>query len=116
VTQSGLFDLSGKVALVTGSTRGIGLAIAEEMARAGAEVIITSNESEACSSVAARLRDAGLRANGIWCELHRAARLRAWWPRCSRGTGGSTCWYATLEFNQPSGRCMSVATLTGMQP
>lgn len=69
MTQSGLFDLSGKVALVTGSTRGIGLAIAEEMARAGAEVIITSNESEACSSVAARLRDAGLRANGIWCDV-----------------------------------------------
>jgi NAD(P)-dependent dehydrogenase (short-subunit alcohol dehydrogenase family) len=67
--QPGLFDLSGKVALITGSTRGIGLAIAEEMARAGAEVVISSNEIEACSATATRLRDAGLKASGMPCDV-----------------------------------------------
>jgi NAD(P)-dependent dehydrogenase (short-subunit alcohol dehydrogenase family) len=65
----GLFDLSGKVALVTGATRGIGLAIAEEMARAGAEVVISSDESEACGTVASILRDAGLKASGMPCDV-----------------------------------------------
>jgi NAD(P)-dependent dehydrogenase (short-subunit alcohol dehydrogenase family) len=77
MTRPALFDLSGKVALVTGSTRGIGLAIAEEMARAGAEVVITSNEMEACTSVAARLRSAGLNATGIPCDVASHGALEA---------------------------------------
>ncbi|SVE09664.1 uncharacterized protein METZ01_LOCUS462518, partial [marine metagenome] len=47
-----LFDLSGKVAVVTGSTKGIGRAIAEQMARHGAEVVISSRKADACGEVA----------------------------------------------------------------
>src|SRR5687768_6449658 len=47
-----LFDLTGKVAIVTGSSRGIGLAIAAAMAEHGAKVVISSRKQEACDEVA----------------------------------------------------------------
>ncbi|HEX8467852.1 MAG TPA: SDR family oxidoreductase [Allosphingosinicella sp.] len=47
-----LFDLTGKVAVITGSSRGIGRAIAEAMADQGAKVVISSRKAEACQEVA----------------------------------------------------------------
>jgi NAD(P)-dependent dehydrogenase (short-subunit alcohol dehydrogenase family) len=47
-----LFDLTGKVAIITGSSRGIGRAIAEAMADHGAKVVISSRKAEACQEVA----------------------------------------------------------------
>ena len=52
---STLFDLTGKVALVTGSTKGIGRAIATELARHGAQVVISSRKAPACEEVAASI-------------------------------------------------------------
>ena len=50
-----LFDLTGKVAVITGSSRGIGRAIAEAMADHGAKVVISSRKQDACEAVAAAI-------------------------------------------------------------
>lgn len=54
-----LFDLSGRTALVSGASRGIGEAIARLLAAHGAHVILTSRKAESCEAVAASIKDSG---------------------------------------------------------
>jgi NAD(P)-dependent dehydrogenase (short-subunit alcohol dehydrogenase family) len=56
---SSLFSVDGKVAVVTGGSRGIGLMIAEGLVRAGAEVVISSRKADVCDEVAAQLSEVG---------------------------------------------------------
>lgn len=64
-----LFDLSGQTALITGSSKGIGKAIAERMAEAGARVVISSRKLDACEEVAAAIRARGGEAVAIECNI-----------------------------------------------
>src|SRR5215217_2340642 len=52
-----LFDMKGKVAVITGSTKGIGRAIAERMAEHGAKVVISSRKADVCEQVAKEIND-----------------------------------------------------------
>ncbi|WP_348765213.1 SDR family oxidoreductase [uncultured Salinisphaera sp.] len=74
--MSNLFDLSGKVAVITGSSRGIGKAIAWQMAEHGAKVVISSRKSEACEPVAEELRNAGHDAIAIACHVGKKEDLQ----------------------------------------
>src|ERR1700723_3967728 len=66
-----LFDLSGQVALITGSSRGIGRSIAEEMSAAGARVVISSRKLEACDRVRDAIRARGGEAVSLACNIGR---------------------------------------------
>lgn len=63
------FSLAGKVALITGSTMGIGLGIARTLAGAGAHVIISSRKPEDCARIADELKREGLSAEGRACHI-----------------------------------------------
>ncbi len=72
-----MFDLTGKVAVVTGSSRGIGRAIAEAYAKAGAKVVVSSRKEEACKPVVEAIAAAGGEAMALACHVGRREQLEA---------------------------------------
>jgi NAD(P)-dependent dehydrogenase (short-subunit alcohol dehydrogenase family) len=65
------FDLTGQVAVITGSSKGIGRSIAEVMAEMGAKVVVSSRKADACEAVAASIRAKGGEAIVIPCNIGR---------------------------------------------
>ncbi len=63
------FNLTGKVAIITGSSKGIGEAMARALAENGAKVVISSRKQDACDEVAAKFKNDGLDAIGIACHV-----------------------------------------------
>lgn len=71
MTPDPLFDFSGKVALVTGGSRGLGYQIVKALAERGADVIIASRKIEACQAVAQECREFGRKALAMACHAGR---------------------------------------------
>ena len=69
------FDLTGKVAVITGSSRGIGRSSAELLAKLGAKVVISSRKADACKEVADGIDKAGGDAHVIACNISRRQLL-----------------------------------------
>jgi dehydrogenase/reductase SDR family protein 4 len=74
--HSDLFDLTGKVAIITGSSRGIGFASARAMAQHGAKVVISGRKAPACEQAAAEIRQAGGDAIAIACNIGRKDEVK----------------------------------------
>ena len=76
------FSLAGKTALITGATRGIGLAIAREYGRAGARIAISSESAEACTQAVAQLAQEGIEAIALVADLREAQAVQGLADQC----------------------------------
>jgi NAD(P)-dependent dehydrogenase (short-subunit alcohol dehydrogenase family) len=72
---STLFDLTGQTAIVTGSSKGIGRAIAERLAEHGARVVVSSRKLDACEEVVRGIRERGGEATAISCNISHKEEL-----------------------------------------
>ncbi len=82
-----MFDLSGRVALITGSTRGIGLAIARALGRAGALVVLNGRDADRLGATEAMLTGEGIFARSLAFDVTDAAAVEAAIDRAEREIG-----------------------------
>ena len=107
--MSSLFDLTGKVAIVTGSTKGIGLAIARRMAEHGATVVVSSRKADVCETVAKDIRDAGGKAVVIPCHVSHKDQLQNLVDRTVAECGGIDIVVANAAVNPYMGPAAGVS-------
>jgi NAD(P)-dependent dehydrogenase (short-subunit alcohol dehydrogenase family) len=81
------FSLKGKTAIVTGSSRGIGRAIAIAYARAGARVVVTSRKADACRTVVDTIQTAGGEAIAVACNISSKDQIHALVDACEAAYG-----------------------------
>ncbi len=87
MTVQELFDLSGKVAIVTGGGTNIGKHMAEALCEVGCDVAICSRRGELCEAVAAELAEIGTRTLGLGCDVTQEDQVNAMVERVARELG-----------------------------
>ena len=99
--------LDGKIAVITGSTRGIGLAIAEAYAREGAAVVISSRTQAAVDATVQRLQQAGFRAAGLACDVAQPEQVSALAALAVQTFGKVDIWFNNAGLETAYGPTMS---------
>ena len=87
MTSVGLFDIKGKVALVTGSSRGLGFTIAEGLGAAGARVVLNGRDPEALAAAEEGLRNVGMEVASASFDITREDQVSAAIERIETGVG-----------------------------
>src|SRR5699024_8292327 len=77
MSKTNLFDLDGKIAFVSGASRGIGAAIAQLLAQQGAHVIVSSRRLESCETVVEQITAAGGKATAMACHIGEMQQIEA---------------------------------------
>jgi len=87
MSKTNLFDLTGRVALVTGASRGIGESVARTLAQYGAHVIVSSRKIDSCEAVAQSIRDDGGSAEAFACHIGEMEQIEAIWAHIESAHG-----------------------------
>ena len=107
-----LFDLTGKTAVVTGSTKGIGKAIAHALARHGARVVVSSRDEGRVEAARQAFADEGLDVLGIPCNVGRKAEVRRLIDESRRACGRIDILVGCASINPHYGPAMAIADET----
>jgi NAD(P)-dependent dehydrogenase (short-subunit alcohol dehydrogenase family) len=105
-----LFSLEGKSAVITGSSKGIGLAIAQAMALAGARVVISSRKRDACEAAAAGIRADGGEAIALPCNVSHKDQIQALVADTLQAYGGIDVLVMNAAVNPYFGPLLSIDT------
>ena len=100
--------LNGKTAVITGSTRGFGLSMAQEFARQGAAVVVSSRSAEAVEQAVAGLRAGGVRASGLACDVSDLAQVQALAEHAIMTFGALDVWVNNAGLSAPYGPTIHV--------
>ncbi len=100
--------LDGKVAVITGGSRGLGLAIAREYVREGAAVVVGSRSAEAVERAAAELRAAGGKAAGMACDVSDADQVQALSDLAQNAFGRLDIWVNNAGVAGPYGPTLAI--------